>query len=87
MNAIANTVYALVGVPKGSPLPAHSHGYPVAYLTLYGKVVCSECATNHDDEMNPVTDGGIIWEGPTYNCDTCGCEISSAYGPKERNKR
>lgn len=64
-------------------LPSHSGGYPIIYLTARDEVLCAACATSqeHGEPVNC----GIHWEGDPVECDGCGEEIESAYGPIEES--
>lgn len=81
---INRRVYEIVGVEPGQPLPAFtSFGcYPIAYFTKRGDTLCAKCATEDDNgDDDPVTLADVYWEGEPIQCDDCGCDIESAYGP------
>ena len=82
MSSINATVYALVGVDPSKPLPSYTSigCYPLVYLTLKHHTLCAECASSHTDDMDPVVEGGIHWEGGNIECSECLCDIESAYG-------
>lgn len=61
------------------PAFAWPGGYQMLYWTADGAEVCPKCA-NKTDTSDPVTDGGIYWEGPDLECADCGDPIPSAYG-------
>lgn len=69
-------------------LPAYAWpgGYPMAYYTEDGLMICPKCA-NDPDTSDPVVDGAVYWEGPAMYCDDgsqCGASmIVSAYGDPE----
>ncbi len=81
--AINATVYALVGADNTKALPSHTSVgcYPLVYVTLKRPCLCAACANAHTDEMDPVVEGGIHWEGEHVECAECSAYIESAYGP------
>jgi len=67
-------------------------GYPLAYFTQEGSVLCPECATSELDQALSGDDlrrhdlphwADILWEGPPEHCDECSRDIETAYGPVE----
>ena len=55
-------------------------GYPLAYFTEEGDVLCAACATYARDKNGETTTPDIHWEGEALRCDECDTEIESAYG-------
>jgi len=55
-------------------------GYPLAYLSGRGHVLCSECAGKRiGDTRDPPVDCGANWEDPSLYCEDCNERIESAY--------
>lgn len=76
---------------KAGELAAHSWPgcYPILYITEGGEWLCADCATREmklwqvgESDDPPIT-CDAHWEGEPMNCDACGKEIESAYGPVE----
>ena len=80
--AINATVYALMGLEPGKALPSHTSlgCYPLVYLTLRQNCLCAKCANGWKDDMDPVIEGAVHWEGNSIDCAECGSTIESAYG-------
>lgn len=83
--AVNATVYVTVGADPKKPLPSHTSigCYPLVYLTLKQNTMCAGCASKHTNEMDPVVEGGIHWEGQNIECSECAGMIESAYGDEE----
>jgi hypothetical protein len=62
------------------PAWAWPGGYPITYYTRDGMTVCAECASRETDPWQEAEAADVYYEGPTIQCDDCGCEIESAYG-------
>jgi len=66
------------------PKYAWPGGYPLAYLSRRGNVLCPDCANESlEDEDDPPVDGGANWEDPSLYCDDCSQRIESAYAEDE----
>jgi len=57
-------------------------GYPVLYMTKNDDTLCASCASKWQDED---VKAFIHWEGYPEQCDECGREVDSAYGPIQGN--
>jgi hypothetical protein len=66
--------------PVGYPLPAHSHGYNLVYLTALDQPLCAACANDPDAERGPARHAGVHESGPPIECEECGEEVYSYYG-------
>ena len=62
------------------------------YITQQGAMLCPECATRELDSASSGDDAkgddlphwaDILWEGDPEQCDDCGRDIETAYGPVE----
>ena len=75
-------VYQVLGINVGEALPQYTSigCYTIVYYTKQSEAVCGKCATVWDNEYNPITLCGIYEEGPTLECEECGCQIESSYG-------
>ena len=73
-------------------VPEHAHGYPIiALVSEYRgeQVWCPCCANlvawevseNEHPVMHVLTAFDVHWEGEPLECERCGIEIESAYGP------
>lgn len=85
-------IAAKVGASDPADLPAFAWpgGYPLAYYTADGAMLCHACANgkNGSESANPLcqdesqwrlADGDVYWEGPSVPCEHCGATIESAY--------
>ena len=79
---VSGEVYQMMGVKVGEKLPRYTSigSYTVAYYTKKEDAVCGQCATIHDDELNPIILCGVYEEGDDLECVECGCVMSSTYG-------
>lgn len=70
--------------PKGE-VPAHTEigGYPLAYLTDEGHVLCAACVVVVCHEIDTPLKQCILWEGPDVHCDDCNAAMPTAYGDPE----
>ena len=59
--------------------------YPLFYLDAEDACLCAACATTQASESDaaPIVAADVHWEGEPIECDECGTEIASAYGPVE----
>lgn len=66
-------------VKSKKPLPSHTSVgcYPIAYFSERGECLCADCAS--EEEKAPM--GDVLWEGDDFQCDSCGTDIETAYGP------
>lgn len=60
-------------------LSSHAESYPLVYFNDREQCLCADCA-NSQEYGEPVT-CGVHWEGDPAECDGCGAEVESAYGP------
>lgn len=83
MYAVNQSVYGTVGVAEGSKLPQYSSigSYTILYVTQRNDCLCAKCAGKHRDHTNPVVAAGTYDEGDTLECEECGTDIESSYGP------
>lgn len=66
-------------------LPAFTSvgSYPILYLDREENCLCAACASKEWEESGHKPRGDVYWEGEPIDCDECGEEIASAYGPVE----
>jgi hypothetical protein len=81
-------VIAVALGPVGYPLPSHAWpgGYPLVYLDTRDRCLCPACANDPECELGPAAVCDVYWEGEPLECDACGEEIESAYGPVESDQ-
>lgn len=71
-------------------LPSFSSvgAYTLLYLTLPDNdTLCAGCATEEIDTTDTEVICDIYWEGDPIECDECGKQIESSYGPVETDKK
>lgn len=54
-------------------------GYPLFYVTKQNSCLCSRCATDNDQDFDPIVAVDVNWENPDLYCDECSQRIESAY--------
>lgn len=69
--------------PVGYPLPSHESGYPLVYLDKKDRTLCATCCNDPACELGPAVLYDVYQEGEPLECEACGSEIASAYGPTE----
>ena len=69
--------------PVGYPLPAYTSlgSYPIIYLDKRDRCLCADCANDPECEIGPAVLCDVLWEGDPVECEGCGGEIETAYGP------
>jgi len=53
--------------------------YPLLYVTKSNQCLCADCATNNDEDYDPIVAVDANWENPLLFCDDCNNRIESAY--------
>ena len=53
--------------------------YPLFYVTQGNSCLCPKCATDNDQEYDPIIASDVNWEDDTLYCDECNKLILSAY--------
>ena len=54
-------------------------GYPLVYVTKDNCCLCHTCATDNDQDYDPIVAVDVNWENPDLYCDQCSARIESAY--------
>ncbi len=74
--------------PVGYPLAKFTSVgcYPLFYLDKRNNVMCADCANDPECELGPAVLADVHWEGGPLECDACGAQIESAYGPTEEDE-
>ncbi len=87
MPAIHPSVYQIVGGKEGEDLPSFSSigGYTIIYYSKEEDPYCGECASQHQEEHNPILHAGTYDEGPDLFCTECGKTIMASYGDRAKN--
>lgn len=68
------------GEIKQLPALSNMGGYPLYYISSYGKIYCAECAIKlFDDLYEDIVDYAVHLEGDSIYCEH-GHKIESAYG-------
>lgn len=92
-----NAAREAAGLGKRKEHTAWPGGYPIIYVDACegrgtcpdndpGSVLCSDCATDHEDKGGKVAPD-VHYEGAPEECSSCGREIASAYGDPEKEDR
>jgi hypothetical protein len=58
-------------------------GYPLFYVTKQNNCLCPDCATDNDQDYDPIAATDVNWEDPDLYCDECSNRIESAYAEPE----
>lgn len=67
-------------MPEQFPAFTSIGSYPIVYLDSKDRCLCSECAKERAKE-GTAPKGDVFWEGEPIECEECGKELPSAYGP------
>lgn len=75
--------FAVALGPVGYPLPKYTSlgSYPILYLDSRDRALCADCCNDPECELGPAVLCDVHWEGEAIECEACGYEIESAYGP------